>query len=160
MMTTATAPVIPVSDTLAGDSIWVVLIKAVAILVFLLISVLFAVWFDPSTRPLPDGRGSVTSRSDCSMFPSRERQRAVLSILCQSMRILLLALPLALAAQTGPWSTVTKSGYGFFHEPGLWRTSDGVLHGGRTSDPGGQPDRRASGPRSPTRCWFRAPRAR
>ena len=62
------------------------------------------------------------------MFPSRERQRAVLSILCQSMRILLLALPLALAAQTGPWSTVTKSGYGFFHEPGLWRTSDGVLH--------------------------------
>ena len=46
MMTTATAPVIPVSDTLAGDSIWVVLIKAVAILVFLLISVLFAVWFE------------------------------------------------------------------------------------------------------------------
>ena len=40
------APVIPVSDTLAGDSIWVVLIKAVAILVFLLLSVLFAVWFE------------------------------------------------------------------------------------------------------------------
>jgi NADH-quinone oxidoreductase subunit H len=40
------AAVIPVEDTLAGDSIWVVLIKAVAILVFLLLNVLFAVWFE------------------------------------------------------------------------------------------------------------------
>jgi NADH-quinone oxidoreductase subunit H len=37
---------IPIEDTLAGDSIWVVLIKAVAILVFLLVNVLFAVWFE------------------------------------------------------------------------------------------------------------------
>ena len=41
-----TADAIPVEDTLAGDSIWVVLIKAVAILVFLLLNVLFAVWFE------------------------------------------------------------------------------------------------------------------
>jgi NADH-quinone oxidoreductase subunit H len=40
------ADVIPIEDTLAGDSIWVVLIKAVAILVFLLLNVLFAVWFE------------------------------------------------------------------------------------------------------------------
>lgn len=33
-------------DTLAGDSIWVTIIKAVLILVFLLTSVLFAVWFE------------------------------------------------------------------------------------------------------------------
>jgi NADH-quinone oxidoreductase subunit H len=32
--------------TLAGDSIWVVVIKAVVILLFLLLSVLFAVWFE------------------------------------------------------------------------------------------------------------------
>jgi NADH-quinone oxidoreductase subunit H len=37
---------VPVADTLAGDSIWVVLIKAVAILVFLLTSVLMAIWFE------------------------------------------------------------------------------------------------------------------
>ena len=41
-----TADAIPVEDTLAGDSIWVVLVKAVAILVFLLLNVLFAVWFE------------------------------------------------------------------------------------------------------------------
>jgi NADH-quinone oxidoreductase subunit H len=40
------ADAIPIEDTLAGDSIWVVLIKAVAILVFLLVNVLFAVWFE------------------------------------------------------------------------------------------------------------------
>ncbi len=38
--------VVPVEDTLAGDSIWVVLIKAVAILVFLLLNVLMAIWFE------------------------------------------------------------------------------------------------------------------
>ncbi len=37
---------IPVEDTLAGDSLWIVIIKAVLILVFLLTSVLFAVWFE------------------------------------------------------------------------------------------------------------------
>jgi NADH-quinone oxidoreductase subunit H len=40
------ADAIPIEDTLAGDSIWVVLIKAIAILVFLLVNVLFAVWFE------------------------------------------------------------------------------------------------------------------
>jgi len=36
-----------ISDaTLAGDSIWIVIIKAVIVLVFLLVSVLFAVWFE------------------------------------------------------------------------------------------------------------------
>jgi len=38
--------VIPVEDTLAGDSIWVVIIKGVAILAFLLLSVLIAIWFE------------------------------------------------------------------------------------------------------------------
>ena len=33
-------------SSLAGDSIWIVLIKAVLVLVFLLLSVLFAVWFE------------------------------------------------------------------------------------------------------------------
>ncbi len=42
----AAPPVVPIEDTLAGDSIWVVVIKAVAILVFLLLNVLFAVWFE------------------------------------------------------------------------------------------------------------------
>ncbi|MDN4478040.1 NADH-quinone oxidoreductase subunit NuoH [Demequina lignilytica] len=35
-----------VSSTLAGDSIWIVIIKAVLIVAFLLTSVLFAVWFE------------------------------------------------------------------------------------------------------------------
>ena len=33
-------------SSLAGDSIWIVIIKAVLVLVFLLVSVLFAVWFE------------------------------------------------------------------------------------------------------------------
>ena len=37
---------VPVADTLAGDSIWVVIIKAVLILAFLLVNVLLAIWFE------------------------------------------------------------------------------------------------------------------
>ena len=50
-------------NSLAGDSIWVVIIKAVLILVFLLLSVLFAVWFERRVvgrlqeRPGPNRHG-------------------------------------------------------------------------------------------------------
>ncbi|MCB2411797.1 NADH-quinone oxidoreductase subunit NuoH [Demequina sp. TTPB684] len=50
-------------NTLAGDSIWVTIIKAVLILVFLLTSVLFAVWFERRVigrlqeRPGPNRHG-------------------------------------------------------------------------------------------------------
>lgn len=51
------------NNSLAGDSIWVVLIKAVLIVAFLLTSVLFAVWFERRVigrlqrRPGPNMRG-------------------------------------------------------------------------------------------------------
>lgn len=51
------------NDSLAGDSIWVVIIKAVLIVAFLLTSVLFAVWFERRVigrlqrRPGPNMRG-------------------------------------------------------------------------------------------------------
>jgi NADH-quinone oxidoreductase subunit H len=50
-------------DSLAGDSIWVTIIKAVLVLVFLLTSVLFAVWFERRVigrlqqRPGPNRHG-------------------------------------------------------------------------------------------------------
>jgi len=50
-------------DSLAADSMWIVIIKAVLVLVFLLVSVLFAVWFERRVigrlqeRPGPNMRG-------------------------------------------------------------------------------------------------------
>jgi len=53
----------PVAEALAADPLWVVIVKAVLILVFLLTSVLFAVWFERRVigrlqeRPGPNMRG-------------------------------------------------------------------------------------------------------
>ena len=55
--------------SLAGDSIWIVIIKAVLILVFLLTSVLFAVWFERrviGTSPGAARTQQCTARSACS----------------------------------------------------------------------------------------------
>lgn len=62
---TAVLPAVqsPVAEQLAGDPLWVVIVKAVLILVFLLTSVLFAVWFERRVigrlqeRPGPNMRG-------------------------------------------------------------------------------------------------------
>jgi NADH-quinone oxidoreductase subunit H len=62
LLPTAVDPTLD-QDSLAADSMWIVIIKAVLVLVFLLVSVLFAVWFERRVigrlqeRPGPNMRG-------------------------------------------------------------------------------------------------------
>ena len=63
-----TSETLSTTEALANDTIWISIIKAVLVLVFLLTSVLFAVWFERRVigrlqeRPGP----TATARSACS----------------------------------------------------------------------------------------------